>query len=53
MLVLEEASALCGPADDSQNPVLYTHMLCPYAQRALLALLANVRPCPQLHIADK
>ena len=28
--------------DSSQKPLLYTHVLCPYAQRALLTLLCKV-----------
>ena len=30
--------------DSSQKPLLYTHVLCPYAQRALLTLLCKVTP---------
>lgn len=37
-----EGAQLRGPLEDMSTPVLYTHVLCPYAQRAWLALLEKV-----------
>ncbi len=41
---LLEGVALQTRPDSSQNLILYTHMLCPYAQRSLLTLLFKVSP---------
>ena len=38
---VREGSSLRGPLS-SDRPVLYTHTCCPYAERALLALLEKV-----------
>ena len=40
-----EGVQLRGPLEDDSSPVLYTHVLCPYAQRAWLALLEKVKCC--------
>ena len=39
---IKEASSLNGPLNSADRPVLYVHVLCPYAQRAWLALLEKV-----------
>lgn len=43
MLRAHHARALLGPLPGAERPVLYTHTCCPYAQRALMALLHKVR----------
>ncbi len=42
---VHHARALRGPLPSAARPVLYTHTCCPYAQRALMALLHKVRGC--------
>ena len=39
---VRDGSSLTGPLDTHQ-PVLYTHTCCPYAERALLAILEKVQ----------
>lgn len=39
---LQHAAALPAPLPASSRPVLYTHTLCPYAQRVLLTMLLKV-----------
>lgn len=39
---LHEASNLAAPLPAESMPTLYTHMLCPYAERVLLTLLELV-----------
>eukprot|EP00882_Tetradesmus_deserticola_P033215 GHRQ01037923.1.p2 GENE.GHRQ01037923.1~~GHRQ01037923.1.p2 ORF type:complete len:105 (+),score=22.13 GHRQ01037923.1:818-1132(+) len=41
---IHHAADLTGPVQASGKPVLYTHTLCPYAQRVFLALLYKAVP---------
>ncbi|KAL3135361.1 hypothetical protein ABBQ32_007549 [Trebouxia sp. C0010 RCD-2024] len=45
-----EGSQLQNRPDSTNNVVLYTHMLCPYAQTALLTLLCKGVPHQVVHI---
>jgi hypothetical protein len=46
---VHHAADLKGPLQASSKPVLYTHTLCPYAQRVFLALLYKVQTPAILH----
>lgn len=43
MQSVHAARSLRAPLPSDARPVLYTHTCCPYAQRALMALLHKVR----------
>ena len=45
-IALIEGAELQKRPDSKHNPILYTHMLCPYAQRSLLTLFHQVIPLP-------
>lgn len=42
MRSIQEASSLNGPLKSEEMPVMYTHVLCPYAQRVWMTLLEKV-----------
>lgn len=39
-----------GARPSTKGTVLYSHTLCPYAERAWLALLEKVRPCTDFQL---
>lgn len=48
---IHHAADLQGPLQSPSRPVLYTHTLCPYAQRVFLTLLYKVHPKHERHMA--
>ena len=47
---VKDADHLAEPEPD-QEPVFYTHLMCPYAQRSLLCFLQKVAPFMHLNAA--